>query len=71
MPRVIVSSRFLKPQLRNKRSNLVRYVATRETVEMFTPDKVIPVTERQSELIDNLLQVYPESQNSLSTLPTS
>ena len=38
----------------------MRYVATRETVEMFTPDKISPVTERQSELIDNLLQVYPE-----------
>lgn len=60
MPRVIVSSRFLKPQLQLKRSNLVRYVATRETVEMFTPNRIESATDKQGELIDKLLGIYPD-----------
>ena len=37
MPRVIVTSRYLKKGASVKRSNLVKYIATRETVAAYFP----------------------------------
>lgn len=61
MPRIIVASRYLKPASKGTRSNLVKYIATRETVEKYAPkQKEIPVTENQSQLIMELLQMSSE-----------
>lgn len=61
MPRIIVASRYLKPASKGTRSNLVKYIATRETVEKYAPkQKEIPVTENQIQLIMELLQMSSE-----------
>lgn len=39
MPRVIVTSRYLKKGASVKRGNLVKYIATRETVAIYSPKK--------------------------------
>ena len=61
MPRIIVSSRFLKNGTSGKRYGLVKYIATRESVEMYSPQsRGIPVTKNQTELIQKLLEMFPE-----------
>jgi len=61
MPRIIVSSRFLKNGTSGKRCGLVKYIATRESVEMYSPQsRGIPVTKNQTELIQKLLEMFPE-----------
>ena len=61
MPRIIVASRYLKPASKGTRSNLVKYIATRETVEKYVPkQKELPVTENQSQLIMELIQMNSE-----------
>lgn len=61
MPRIIVASRYLKPASKGTRSNLVKYIATRETVERYAlKQKEIPVTKNQSQLITELIQMNSE-----------
>ena len=58
MPKIIVASRYLKPASKGTRGNLVKYIATRETVEKYSPKKKdVPVTENQKQLIMELLQI--------------
>ena len=65
MPRIIVSSRFLKSGTSCKRGGLVKYIATRESVEMYSPQsRGIPVTKNQTELIQKLLAMFPEEKMS-------
>lgn len=66
MPKIIVASRYLKPAAKGTRSNLVKYIATRETVQKYSPKKKdVPVTENQQQLIMELLQINPDGK----TLP--
>ncbi len=58
MPKIIVASRYLKPVAKGTRGNLVKYIATRETVQKYSPKrKDAPVTENQKQLIMELLQI--------------
>ena len=61
MPRVIVTSRYLKKGASVKRSNLVKYIATRETVAAYSPkEKIKLATENQEHLIEQLLNAFPD-----------
>jgi len=65
MPRIIVSSRYLKPGTAGKRGGLVKYIATRESVEMYSPqERGIPVTKSQTELVTKLLEMFPSERSS-------
>ena len=65
MPRIIVSSRYLKPGTTVKRGGLVRYIATRESVEMYSPqERCVPVTQSQTELVTKLLEMFPSELSS-------
>ncbi|MDE7398895.1 MAG: relaxase MobL [Oscillospiraceae bacterium] len=58
MPKIIVASRYLKPASKGTRSNLVKYIATRETVQKYSPkQKNISATENQKQLIFELLKI--------------
>lgn len=58
MPKIIVASRYLKPAAKVTRGNLVKYIATRETVQKYSPKKKdISATENQKQLIMELLQI--------------
>lgn len=58
MPKIIVASRYLKPAAKGTRGNLVKYIATRETVQKYSPkQKNISVTENQKQLIFELLKI--------------
>lgn len=58
MPKIIVASRYLRPAAKGTRGNLVKYIATRETVQKYSPKKKdMPVTENQKQLIMELLQI--------------
>lgn len=61
MPRVIVTSRYLKKGASVKRGNLVKYIATRETVATYSPkEKNKLATENQEQLIEQLLNTFPD-----------
>ena len=61
MPRVIVTSRYLKKGASVKRGNLVKYIATRETVAEYSPkEKIMLATDNQKQLIEQLLNAFPE-----------
>ena len=65
MPRIIVSSRYLKPGTARKRGGLVKYIATRESVEMYSPqERGVPVTKSQTELVTKLLEMFPSELSS-------
>lgn len=58
MPKIIVASRYLKPAAKGTRGNLVKYIATRETVQKYSPKKKdVPVTGNQKQLIFELLKI--------------
>ncbi len=58
MPKIIVASRYLKPASKGTRGNLVKYIATRETVQKYSPkQKNISATENQKQLIFELLKI--------------
>ena len=60
MPRIIVTSRYLKSGTSATRGNLVKYIATRETVEMYTPSqRGLPATNSQHELVEKLIEMFP------------
>ena len=61
MPRIILKCRYLKHEKAHL-AHLVRYIATREGVEMArdTHDH-LPATARQKQLIDELLQALPHA----------
>ncbi len=60
-----MSSRYLKPGTAGKRGGLVKYIATRESVEMYSPqERGIPVTKSQTELVTKLLEMFPSERSS-------
>lgn len=60
-----MSSRYLKPGTTGKRSGLVKYIATRESVEMYSPQEHgVPVTKSQTELVTKLLEMFPSERSS-------
>ncbi len=63
MARLIVTSRFLKSSSA-KAKNYVRYIATREGVEVrdqTLPNKNAPATDKQLELIHSLINDFPQA----------
>lgn len=67
MARLIVTSRFLKKSSA-KIKNYVKYIATREGVEVrdqTVTDKNTPATEKQLELIQSLLKDFPQTKQYL------
>jgi hypothetical protein len=63
MPRVIVSSRYLKSGAKSTVANLIKYIATRETVEKYTPKKKEILLENYTKEIEKLIELFPESKN--------
>ena len=68
MSQIIITSRYLKSGTENKRKNYTRYIATRETVEVREQniiDREAPATEKQQELLSDLLKDFPEAKKYL------
>ena len=68
MSQIIVTSRYLKIGTETKRKNYTRYIATRETVEIREQniiDREAPATEKQQELLSDLLKDFPEAKKYL------
>ena len=62
MPRIIVTSRYLKSGNKKNISNYVKYIATRPgSVTKGTPNEDKQVTEKQKELIETMLKDFPDS----------
>lgn len=62
MPKIIITSRYLKGSTQTK--NLVKYMATREGSQIYTPQEVSETaSEKQIKLIQRLLNRFPESKN--------
>ena len=62
MPRIIVTSRYLKSGNKKNLSNYVKYIATRPgsvTKDILNEDK--QVTEKQKKLIETMLKDFPDS----------
>ena len=63
MPKIIVTSRYLKSGSKRK-SNYVKYIATRKgsvAVKSNTPNA--PATQNQKALLASLLKEFPDSRN--------
>ena len=68
MSQIIVTSRYLKSGTETKRKNYTRYIATRETVEIREQnitDREAPATEKQQELLSDLLKDFPKAKKYL------
>jgi len=68
MSQIIVTSRYLKSGTETKRKNYTRYIATRETVEIREQniiEREAPATEKQQELLSDLLKDFPEAKKYL------
>lgn len=62
MPKIIVTSRYLKSGSKKNLANYVKYVATREgSVAVKNIDENAPATKNQQELILSLLNDFPDS----------
>lgn len=62
MPRIIVTSRYLKSGNKKNVSNYVKYIATRPgSVTKDIPNENKQVTEKQKELIETMLKDFPDS----------
>ena len=64
MPRLIFKCPYIKGSAQNaaRRENYVRYISTREGVELIRPENDdSPATSKQKELISNLLRDFPDS----------
>lgn len=61
MPKIIVTSRYMKSGSHSHIGNYVKYIATREGVEV--AEKNISSTKSQEELIAKLLNDFPDSKN--------
>ena len=65
MPKIIVTSRYLKSGSSKNLSNYVKYIATREgSVVVKENSGSIPATPKQHALISKLLTEFPESKDS-------
>ena len=64
MPKIIVTSRYLKSGSKKNLANYVKYVATREgSVAVKNIDENAPATKNQQELISSLLNDFPDSKD--------
>lgn len=64
MARIIVTSRYLKSGNKKNLSNYVKYIATRTgAVRNEVNEKILPVTDNQKQLIENLLKDFPEGKD--------
>lgn len=61
MPKIIVTSRYMKSGAHSHIGNYVKYIATREGVSV--AEKNISSTKNQEELIAKLLNDFPDSKN--------
>jgi hypothetical protein len=62
MPKLIVTSRYLKSGSKKNLKNYVKYIATREgSVPMPTNNENAPATKNQQELILSLVNDFPDS----------
>lgn len=64
MPRLIFKCPYIKGGEQNaaRRENYVRYISTREGVELVHPENAgSPATSKQKELLSNLLRDFPDS----------
>lgn len=61
MPKIIVTSRYMKSGAHSHIGNYVKYIATREGVEV--SEKNISSTKNQERLIQKLLKDFPDSKN--------
>ena len=64
MPRLIFKCPYIKGGEQNavRRGNYVRYISTREGVELVRPENAdSPATSKQKELLSNLLRDFPDS----------
>ena len=59
MPKIIVTSRYMKSDSRSHIGNYIRYIATREGVSL--REKNVSPTKNQEELIAQLLNDFPDS----------
>ena len=67
MPKLIVTSRYLKKGAVKKLQNYVKYIATREgSVPVKENSGNEPVTQKQCELIISLLREFPDSTHSFA-----
>lgn len=72
MSQLIVTSRYLKngnQKNKTKRRNYTKYIATRETVEIRSQkfvDRNANATKNQEQLINDLINDFPESKDTLS-----
>lgn len=72
MSQLIVTSRYLKSgnqKNKTKRRNYTKYIATRETVEIRSQkfvDRNANATKNQEKLINDLINDFPESKDTLS-----
>lgn len=65
MPKIIVTSRYLKSGSSKNLSNYVKYIATRKgSVSVGMNNGNAPATQKQQEFISELLREFPESQKS-------
>ena len=63
MPRIIVTSRYLKSEKKKNVRNYVKYIATRPgAVTKDIPNENKQVTDKQKELIETMLKDFPDSQ---------
>jgi len=65
---IIVTSRYLKSGTETKRKNYTRYIATRESAEIREQNKIdieAPATDKQQELLSELLEDFPEAKKYL------
>ncbi len=64
MPKLIVTSRYLKSGSKKKLSNYVKYIATREgSVPTEEKNEQAPATKNQQELILSLINDFPDSKD--------
>lgn len=67
MPKIIVTSRYLKSGSSKNLSNYMKYIATREgSIAVNTNNGNAPATQKQQKLIATLLKEFPESKDSLA-----
>ena len=66
MARLITKFKYLKPSGRLSRGDYAKYIATREGVDKIDESyKLKPSSVKQQELIQKILQDFPDSKNSL------
>ncbi len=59
MPKIIVTSRYMKSGARSHIGNYVKYIATREGVSL--TEKNIPQSQKQKKIIKRLINDFPDS----------